>query len=55
VTKVYGWQVGEKFMVSRFPKPKEGEKPRPANSFDSQSAAVREAEQRGVSIEWLPQ
>lgn len=51
--KVYGWQSGDKFIVSRFPKPKEGEKPRPANTFDSQTEAVRETEQRGVNIEWL--
>lgn len=54
MTKVYGWEQDGKFYVSRFPKPKDGEKLRPANSFDSQTAAVREAEQRGVSIEWQP-
>ncbi len=49
--KVYGWEQDGKFYVSRFPKPKDDKK-RPANIFDDQTAAIQDAEQRGVSIEW---
>jgi hypothetical protein len=49
--KAFGWKDGDKFYVSLYPKPI-GEKKRPANSYDSQTDAIREAEQRGMSVEW---
>lgn len=50
--KVYGWEIDGKFYISRFPKPKAGDRPRPVNLYDSQPEAIRDSEDRGVSVEW---
>lgn len=47
--KLYGWQEGEFWFLSRFKK----EPNRAANKYDSQSEAIQEAEARGMTIEWL--
>lgn len=47
--KAYGWQNGGKWLLSLF-KREEG---RPANQYDTQNEVVREAESRGLSVEWL--
>ena len=53
--KAYGWKDGEKFYLSLFPKPKDGEKVRPSTPYDTQSEAVAEVERRGMIVEWLQQ
>jgi hypothetical protein len=53
--KIYGWQDGLQFALSKFPKPKDGEKPKPVNLYPDQASAVEEATTRGLSIEWQQQ
>ena len=48
--KLYGWNVGDDWFLSLFKR----EDGKPSNKYDSKNDAIREAEARGLSIQWLP-
>lgn len=48
--KLYGWNDGNDWFISLFRR-QDG---KPSNKYASKNEAIREAESRGLSIEWLP-
>lgn len=46
--KAYAWEDGDKFYLSRFPKPD-----KPKNTYDSRDALAIEARSRGITVVWV--
>ena len=47
--KVYGWQDGDDWYLSKFKK----EPGRPVNKYKTKEEVIQETEGRGIAIEWL--